>query len=92
MRYLPVLAVIAFLIPDIRAAENPWLDRVKPAVAAAKARPSAGNIAKAFDAAYRADDWQAGLDLVELAEKHAPEARELFGRRLRALWRGGRIT
>ena len=91
MRFLPVVSAVAFLVPDVRAGDNPWTERVAPAVQAAHVDKSVDAIATALDVAYRADDWQAGLELIDLAQHQHPDADAFVGRRLRALWRGGRI-
>lgn len=71
--------------------ENPWPTRAKQAVAAAEARPTLEKYQKALDAAYRADDWQAGLSLSEQALKHPSWVKPLRSLLVRALWRAGRI-
>jgi tetratricopeptide (TPR) repeat protein len=45
----------------------------------------------ALDAAWRADDWQAGLKVAERARRDFPRAKELHALVVRALWRAGRI-
>ncbi len=80
-----------FFLPAGRSAENPWKDRVVPALAALEKRPSVENYARALDAAFRADDWETGLRLADQARSKFPRARKLAGLVLRAYWRAGRL-
>lgn len=71
--------------------KNPWTSRVEPALNAAEAARTVASIAEAFDVAYRADNGDASAKLVAMAEKLFPKDEQLLPRRVRALWRGGRI-
>ncbi len=91
LRRALVAVTVMFLIPSAPSAENPWKDRVGPAVERARKASSSEAYRRALDVAYRADDWRAGLELAESAEKHFPDLPALRGPVARALWRAGRV-
>lgn len=86
------LVVVMLLFSSGDIPENIWKEKVPDAVKQAEQRGTAAALRAAFDVAWRADDWQAGLKLTELArKKHADDAK-LRGPVVRALWRAGRIA
>lgn len=88
---LTLLATAMLLLPAQAQAENPWKARLPDALALARREKSPTAYWIAMDAAWRADDWQAGLELAqEAAEKFADDPR-LAGPVARALWRSGRM-
>jgi hypothetical protein len=85
-----VIAMMLFL-QSAPQSEDPWKEKVAPAVEQARRKPTVAALREALDVAWRADDWQAAEELAELAlEKHA-DAPELRGLIVRALWRAGRV-
>lgn len=86
--------VAMFLVPQLTQkpdTDNPWAERLTRALAAVEQQADVTNLTAALDAAYRADDWRAGVKIADLAhEKDLGEA--LLGMRLRAYWRAGRIA
>jgi predicted aspartyl protease len=71
--------------------ENPWIARVSAAVHDAREQPTPEAYQKALDTAWRADNWQIGLELAQEALDKWPGAKELRALETRALWRAGRI-
>ncbi len=70
---------------------NPWKAKVPAAVEQARAQGTVSALRTALDVAWRADDWQAGLQVAQQAlQAHADEA-TLHGPVTRALWRAGWI-
>ena len=93
MHKITIVAVaLMFLIPPVRSAENPWKDRVAPAVKKVAQSPTAAAYREALDVAYRADDWRTGLRLAREAMKRFPDLPELRGVTARALWRAGKVA
>ena len=84
--------VIMLLLPGGEPPENPWKEKVAPAVARADSRPTVAALHDALDVAWRADDWEAGLKMAELALRRHADEPELLGMIVRGLWRGGRIA
>jgi hypothetical protein len=68
-----------------------WADRLKQTTAKFNKQSSASNLRDALDAAWRADDWEAGLRLARLAEEKYAGNRLLAPYVARALWRGGKL-
>jgi hypothetical protein len=69
-----------------------WDHRAKLALAKAQTRGTVDAFEEAFDAVWRADDWQAGLTLARRAQKKHANHPALIGRSVRALWRAGRLS
>lgn len=80
-----------FFVPGGKADENPWKAKVAPAVEAARREQSPGAYRTALETAWKADDWQTGLELAREALDSRPDAPELHGPAARAFWRAGRI-
>ncbi len=72
-------------------AENPWRARVAPAVAKFEKHPTPAHARAALETCWRADDWQAGLEVARQALHRWPDEPSLLGLIGRALWRGGAI-
>ena len=72
-------------------AENPWRERVAPAVAKFEQHPAPETAREALEVCWRADDWLSGLKIARAALQRWPEKRELLGVIGRALWRAGQI-
>jgi hypothetical protein len=87
-----LMVLMMLLFPAGPQPENPWKEKVSAAFERAEARQSVGALRDAFDVTWRADDWQAGERLVELARKKHADAPELRGLIVRALWRAGRVA
>ncbi len=86
---LNLLATAMLLIPAQPEIQNPWKARLPDAMGLARRESSPTAYWIAMDAAWRADDWQAGLELArEAAEKFTDDPR-LTGPVARALWRSG---
>jgi predicted aspartyl protease len=93
MEWISTMACAIFLLlPAGEHGPNPWTERLGPARERVARTGSVEAFAGALDAAWRADDWRAGLELaLEAQEKH-PRRAQLDGLVTRALWRAGRIT
>jgi hypothetical protein len=85
------MVVMMLLFPAGQPPENPWKDKVGPALKRAQTENTVAALRKAFDVVWRADDWQAGRQLAEQAQKSHPDAPALRGLVARALWRGGQV-
>ncbi len=86
------MIVMMLLLPSASDDANPWKKKLPAALARANAAPSVAAVGEALQTAQRADDWQAGLRLAQLAEaKHAREP-ALLGLRAPALWRAGQLA
>ncbi len=86
------VVVMMLLFPAGQQPDNVWKDKVPDALARAQARGTVPALREAFDIAWRADDWQAGLKLAGLASEKAVNKLALRGRIVRALWRSGHIS
>ncbi len=87
-----VIVMAALLSGATPDTPNPWKESAAEKVRAALLSPSTPKLIEAFDAAYRADDWAAGLRLVDRAEQRGLLADDaIVGRAARALWRAGRL-
>ncbi|MBU0617153.1 MAG: tetratricopeptide repeat protein, partial [Planctomycetes bacterium] len=92
MKSMAVFVVtVMFLFPAGPEPENPWKDKVPAAVQKAERARTIAAYREALDVTYRADDWQAALELAHAALAEYPNEPTLSGRIARALWRGGRI-
>jgi predicted aspartyl protease len=80
-----------FFVVAGQQAENPWKARVSAAVKEAHQEASVQAYQKALETAWRADDWQVGLDLAREALDKWPNSEELRPSAARALWRAGYI-
>jgi predicted aspartyl protease len=80
-----------FLIGGTQDGANPWRDKAVEAIRTARADPTSDKLQAALEAAYRADDWQGGLELSRLAVDKRPNDAELRPFAIRALWRAGEI-
>ena len=86
-----VTAALMLLLTPGDDAENPWKAQVAPAVQAAESSGTVAALRRALDTAWRADDWETGLQLAERAQHKHADSDELRGMVIRALWRAGRI-
>lgn len=85
------VVTVMLLFPAGEEPQNPWKEKVPAALEQVERRPTVAAYRHAFDVAWRADNWQASLELAHAAlEKHPDEA-SLRGLIARALWRGGKI-
>jgi predicted aspartyl protease len=75
----------------VLAETNPWIERVEPAIAAAHKSSAIEDVRAAFEATYRADDWQAGLELAEWTARKPRLQKQLVGYMARARHRAGQI-
>ncbi len=75
--------------PDAHLAQ--WKRKADSAVREAKGGQTVRQYADAFEAAWKADDWRAAVDLAEQAEKRHAGNAKLRGLVARAYWRAGRI-
>jgi predicted aspartyl protease len=93
MRRLQVLtaAVLLLWLPAAGATENPWVEKVPAAVRRAEAQQTVTALRRGLEITWKADDWQAGLRLAELAERRHAEEAELLGPIARAYWRAGKV-
>ncbi|MBN2446802.1 MAG: aspartyl protease family protein [Phycisphaerae bacterium] len=91
VRLLAAILVAMFLFQTARAADNPWKDKAGDAVKRAELHHTVPVLEEAFDTVFRADDWQAGQKLVELAQRYHPDEPKLRGHVARMLWRAGRL-
>ena len=81
-----------FFLQGAETKENPWQDKVAPAVERARETGTADALREAMQIAWRADDWQVGLKLAhEALDKHA-NAPQVYGPAARALWRAGYLA
>lgn len=83
---------ILFLAPVGQDPPNPWKFKAPPIIAKAEKAPTPDSLSEALDAAWKADDWEAGLRLAKLARERFTENKSLYSRTVRALWRGGAIA
>ncbi|MFH1745861.1 MAG: aspartyl protease family protein [Planctomycetota bacterium] len=83
------MLVMFFFLSAGEERENPWKDRVAPAVEQAKRDGQVGSYWAALNAAWRADDWRTGLDLARTALEKHPDEHELKAAAARAYWRAG---
>jgi predicted aspartyl protease len=90
MNYWAACTALFFLVAG-QQAENPWKARVPGAVSAAHQDDTVKAYQKALQAAWRADDWQTGLQLARETLDKWPNSQELRGPQARALWRAGQI-
>jgi len=81
-----------FFLVAAQQPENPWKARVPAAVSTARQDSTPKAYCSALDTAWRADDWQMGLELARESLEKWPESSELRGRQARALWRAGHIA
>ncbi|MBL8880225.1 MAG: aspartyl protease family protein [Phycisphaerales bacterium] len=79
------------LVPTGDQAENPWKGKVPAANAAAEKQQTVAAYRDALDTAWRADEWQVGLDLASRAAQKFPDNHIIVGRAARAMWRAGEI-
>lgn len=84
-------ACLMLLTWSAPAEENPWVERAPALIAAAERDPGPANLRAGLDAAYRADDWQAGQRLAKLAVEQPGGAGDMRGLAARAAWRAGQI-
>lgn len=92
---LVVLFVGCAVLAPTSAIAQPtnWEREADRAVRAARVDPQVDKLIAAFDASYRADDWQASLALVQLSQQRQhTDQPEVRGRVARALIRGGKLT
>ncbi|TWT44649.1 hypothetical protein RAS1_10640 [Phycisphaerae bacterium RAS1] len=85
-------ALALLLLPDVAAADSAWATKVAPAVVRAEKEHTTEAFLEAFDIAWRADDWGAGLKLAQAARQLRPDDRRLDGCVVRSLWRAGRLA
>jgi len=79
---------LMLLIPGAEPpADNPWPARLRELLSAAQAAP-----ADVLDAAWRADDWQVGLEHARRLLAVEPIPPKLQGLVVRALWRAGQLA
>ncbi len=89
----PLMMLICMLLgPAPDRSRNPWVERVEPAVTRAEQTGSSTDLLAAFDTAWRADDWKAGVKLCELAQQRHANRVELLGALSRAYWRAGNLA
>jgi hypothetical protein len=88
--WLAVAAMV--LVPGGDRQQNPWQEKVAPAVAKAKQARTVAAFRDALETAWRADDWQAGIELAREALQKRPNAPELHGPVARAFWRAGYVV
>ncbi|MBK9129276.1 MAG: aspartyl protease family protein [Phycisphaerales bacterium] len=92
MQRLALTASLLMLLPcPTPAAENPWRSKVPAAVERAYATRTAGAFADALDVAWRADDWERGLELARRAQRDLADEPALRSRVARALYRAGLV-
>jgi len=91
LRPLGIAVMTSLLTWTTLAVENPWVDKAPPIIAAAADEPTVERYLAALDAAYRADDWQAGARLADEARRRFTDEPRLAGPVARALWRAGRM-
>ena len=92
MKRLPLaLVAIMFFFQSVTRAENPWTEKVGPAVETAKHSRTIVAYRHALDVTYKADDWRAALKLADVALAEYPDNAMLSGRLARAFWRGGQL-
>lgn len=90
---LQAIWIIAlFLLSGGGKSENPWKDKVAGAREAAEKQQTAAAFRDALDTAWRADDWQVGVELAQEALAKHPKDVVLAGRASRAMWRAGRLA
>lgn len=87
-----VVLIALFIVHAGEKPENPWIDKLIPAVENARKTSTVSTYRTALEAAWRADDWQVGLELAREAQKKWPAASKLHGPVARAFWRAGYIT
>lgn len=85
-----VLLPLVLLAGDGKA-ENPWAARLTAALEALDERAPASAWCDALDAAWRADDWRAGLKLAGQARAAFPDDAHVTAAAARALRRAGRL-
>ena len=89
----PWITVVAMLfVPAGDQKENPWRDKVAPAVERAQRAGTTAALREALEVTWRADDWQAGLQLARDAIEKLPKAPELRAPIARTLWRAGLLA
>lgn len=91
---MPLLTALIALLLVNQPVENPWIEKAPAIIARAESAAEPKALIDGLDAAWRADDWQAGRRLankaVELKEPADPKF-ALRGRAARALWRAGDV-
>ena len=88
---VPFAVTIMLLFPAGQEPHNPWKSKVADAVTKAERSRTIAAYRQALDVVWRADDWQAGLELAHAAHDEYPSEPTLIGLITRALWRGGEI-
>jgi tetratricopeptide (TPR) repeat protein len=92
MKWLPpAMVTIMFFFQAKAETENPWTEKVAPAVAGAERARTIVAYRHALDVTYKADDWRAALGLADAAAAEYPDNAMLAGRLARAYWRGGQL-
>jgi hypothetical protein len=90
LSHVLAVAVLFFIVAGEKA-DNPWRAKLAAALEAAREQQSVVAYRSALETAWRADDWQAGLELATAAIEKHPDAAELVGPATRALWRAGHL-
>jgi hypothetical protein len=85
-----VLTAMLLLQPGDEV-ENPWKAKAPALIARAEQGHDVAALRAGLDAAWRADDWQAGARLARAALADRVHDASLYGPVGRALWRAGRI-
>lgn len=86
-------ALVLLLLPGLPTGESDWPGKLAPALDRAEKEGSTEALLDAFDAAWRADDWRAGLHLAQrVQQQQRPDNPRLDACVVRALWRGGRLA
>jgi hypothetical protein len=85
-RPILILAALMLLISGSDQPDNPWKAKVPKDVP-----QTAAGLKDALEAAYRADDWQAGLRFAQAAMKAHADEPKLRGMIVRALSRAGHL-
>ena len=75
----------------VLAQDNPWTERVAPAIEKARDTRELEDARAAFDAAYHADNWQAGLEFADWVTTRPKLRKPLIGYISRARYRAGQI-
>lgn len=87
----PALVTVMLFFQAGTESENPWREKVIPAVSSAQRSRTIVAYRHALDVTYKADDWRAGLTMADAAFAEYPDNAMLSGRLVRAYWRGGQL-
>lgn len=91
MKNILLASLTAFWTVALLAQENSWPEQVQPAIEKARQSSDLEDARTAFDVAYRADDWEAGLAFADWVADKPRLRKPLVGYLSRARFRAGQM-